>query len=143
MHECVLPQTSMPLYIKSAHCSTRRFVSLPFERTNRSRLNQVGFSGEYRITYFHSATPMAAIPIALLPKESVTEWYVICQRTAALPRMATTELFAQVGNETSKCAKDKVYFFSILNMQARGIRCLIPIGFGCKSKGEIRDSIGG
>ncbi len=38
----------------------------PFERINRSRLKKSGVCGEYTITYFQRATPMAAMPIAPL-----------------------------------------------------------------------------
>jgi hypothetical protein len=36
----------------------------PFDSTKRSRLKKFGFSGAYFIAYFHSATPIAAIPMA-------------------------------------------------------------------------------
>lgn len=46
-------------------------LSIPFDKTKRSRLKYEGLLGEYFIAYFHKLTPIAAIPMAPLEERQL------------------------------------------------------------------------
>lgn len=76
------------------------------------------------MAYFHSATPIAAIPMADLITDQQT---AIDIAVAGLPRMTASKLMTQICDKTPECPQHEICLFVVFHLDISHVRC----GIGC------------